>query len=392
MAQDVFMAPGAFDAEGEALRRKIAMADALKKPLSTEGQMVSGHYVANPFASIANIFNAYQGGKQEREAIGEMQGLGEKRRAEMADALKQYGNMYSGTPDQTFAGPAPEGASPEGGYVQAGMKANPMAAAQFLMGQNNPQLAQLGAHQMTELPKLQMQEAQKQAELKRQEAKDAETARHNLANEERMAKMVVANRPERNVTVMGPNGEAITMPQSQSAGMPIYNPTAAKQAQQKAQQGEAKKQLSDAVAQLKGNYDTLNNNFGITSTSNKSGSNIGAAIGSSGVGQLVGSVLGTKNQEQRQEIEQTRPLLLNLIKNATGMSAQQMNSNAEMNMYLKAATDPKLSYEANMSALKNLDKMFGLGIVDFGGNAPASAAKPTPAPASNVDSLLEKYK
>jgi hypothetical protein len=40
-----------------------------------------------------------------------------------------------------------------------------------------------------------------------------------------------------------------------------------------------------------------------------------------------------------------------------------MNSNAEMNMYLKAATDPTLTYEANMTALKNLDKMFGLGVL-----------------------------
>jgi hypothetical protein len=54
--------------------------------------------------------------------------------------------------------------------------------------------------------------------------------------------------------------------------------------------------------------------------------------------------------------------LLNLIKEATGMSAQQMNSNAEMQLYLRAATDPTLSYEANIQALDNLDKMFGLGI------------------------------
>jgi hypothetical protein len=32
-------------------------------------------------------------------------------------------------------------------------------------------------------------------------------------------------------------------------------------------------------------------------------------------------------------------------------------------MYLKAATDPKLSYEANVTALQNLDKTFGLGLL-----------------------------
>lgn len=126
---------------------------------------------------------------------------------------------------------------------------------------------------------------------------------------------------------------------------------------------EAKQQLSDTVSQLKQNYDELLKGGGITSTTATGRENIGAKLSTSGVGQLVGGAVGTKNQEQRQTIEQTRPLLLNLIKTATGMSAQQMNSNAEMNMYLKAATDPTLTYEANMTALKNLDKMFGLGVL-----------------------------
>ena len=140
------------------------------------------------------------------------------------------------------------------------------------------------------------------------------------------------------------------------------------QKQEKAQEKadvktQAKQQLSDIVGQLKTNYDTLLEGGGITSTGAGGRENIGAKMGTSPVGQFMGSALGTKNQEQRQVIEQTRPLLLNLIKEATGMSASQMNSNAEMQMYLKAATDPKLSYEANVTALQNLDKTFGLGLL-----------------------------
>jgi hypothetical protein len=140
------------------------------------------------------------------------------------------------------------------------------------------------------------------------------------------------------------------------------------QKQEKAQEkidtkNQAKQQLSDVVGQLKTSYDTLLEGGGITSTTSGGRENIGAKMGTSAVGQFVGSALGTKNQEQRQVIEQTRPLLLNLIKEATGMSASQMNSNAEMQMYLKAATDPKLSYEANITALQNLDKTFGLGLL-----------------------------
>jgi hypothetical protein len=153
------------------------------------------------------------------------------------------------------------------------------------------------------------------------------------------------------------------------------------QKQEKAQEkadvkAEAKKQLSDVVGQLKNSYDTLLEGGGITSTATGGRENIGAKMGTSAVGQFVGSALGTKNQEQRQIIEQTRPLLLNLIKEATGMSASQMNSNAEMQMYLKAATDPKLSYEANVTALRNLDKTFGLGLLkDI--SPPKKKAEPT---------------
>jgi hypothetical protein len=140
------------------------------------------------------------------------------------------------------------------------------------------------------------------------------------------------------------------------------------QKQEKAQEKadtktQAKQQLSDIVGQLKTSYDTLLEGGGITSTGAGGRENLGAKMGTSPVGQFMGSALGTKNQEQRQVIEQTRPLLLNLIKEATGMSASQMNSNAEMQMYLKAATDPKLSYEANVTALQNLDKTFGLGLL-----------------------------
>jgi hypothetical protein len=126
---------------------------------------------------------------------------------------------------------------------------------------------------------------------------------------------------------------------------------------------EAKTQLTDIVGNLKKNYETLKEQGGIVSGADTGISNIGARISSSGVGQFVGGAVGAKTQEERQKIEQTRPLLLNLIKNATGMSAQQMNSNAEMQLYLNAATNPQLSYEANLEALKNLDRLYGLGDV-----------------------------
>lgn len=131
------------------------------------------------------------------------------------------------------------------------------------------------------------------------------------------------------------------------------------------QKAEAKTQLTDIVSDLATKYKNLRDMGAIvTSTDEGLGvGNVGAKLGSTAFGQAVGSAFGTKAQTERESIEQTRPLLLNLIKNATGMSAQQMNSNAEMQLYLNAATNPKLSYEANMDALRQLDRLFGIGTV-----------------------------
>lgn len=124
---------------------------------------------------------------------------------------------------------------------------------------------------------------------------------------------------------------------------------------------DAKDQLGTTLRQLKRNYDTLAKENAIVSTEASATENVGARASASAAGRALGAAVGSKAEQQRQTIEQTRPLLLNLIKNATGMSAQQMNSNAEMQMYLRAATDPSLSYEANLDAMANLDRLFGTG-------------------------------
>ena len=97
------------------------------------------------------------------------------------------------------------------------------------------------------------------------------------------------------------------------------------------------------------------------STQNRWGSNIAASVAGTGVGQWAGQVLGTENQKARDIIAQTRPLMLADIKKATGMTASEMNSDRELQMWLSAATDPSKGYEANMEAIKNLRNKYGLG-------------------------------
>lgn len=138
-------------------------------------------------------------------------------------------------------------------------------------------------------------------------------------------------------------------------------------ADQKASMQDAGRQsVSQVIAELSGYYDQLDQGGGITSTNNRAASNMGAWAGTTGIGQTFGSMFGTKNQSARDAIEQTRPLLMQAIMKATGMSAKQMDSNAELKMYLATATDPTKSLEANRAALARLEEMFGMGAGSLG--------------------------
>lgn len=113
--------------------------------------------------------------------------------------------------------------------------------------------------------------------------------------------------------------------------------------------------LDALMAQLRSSYGVLKDSGGITSTDASGLDNAQAAVQSSAPGQFLGRVFGTKNQSERNSIAQTRPLLLAAIKDATGMSARQLDSNAELKLWLSAATDPTLDVQANVRALDNID-------------------------------------
>lgn len=131
--------------------------------------------------------------------------------------------------------------------------------------------------------------------------------------------------------------------------------------QKLSQAGTGRETVNSLIATLRDQYSQLQQGGGITDPQAGPIDNIKAAIGSSGVGQFVGRAVGTQNQSARNQIMQQRPMLLNAIKQATGMSAKQMDSNAELKLYLSAATDPTLDIRANLEALNKLDELYGLG-------------------------------
>lgn len=371
--------------------------------------MVSGHYVApNPLEFLAAGLRSAGGMKGEALATKELADIGQREKDMMMSETKALSQALRGTPGQMMQPTTPN--DDEGNInPQVQMPGTPGSYDAFLsraIESPLPQFQQLGMQGLAAMPEREARAAEKEAErefrvqqMKEQHAMRLEAMREQNASREQMAQaqrefmaqlqqermlanqqniqLTAALRPEKNVTVLGPNGEAITLPQSQSAGLPLYNPQAAAAQQKTATKQQAKDQLSTVVSQLNNNYDSLEKGGGITSTAQGPLANIAARVSSTGVGQGIGAALGTDNQRRRQEIEQTRPLLLNLIKEATGMSAQQMNSNAEMNLYLQAATDPKLTVEANRAALANLDKLFGLGLAQPPKDAAGAGASVT---------------
>ena len=80
------------------LKRKFALADALKNQAMPQGQMVSDHYVAPSWTQyLANALGKYSGMKGEEAAIKQ---YGDYRTAEntrMSDALKTFGQAFKPT-------------------------------------------------------------------------------------------------------------------------------------------------------------------------------------------------------------------------------------------------------------------------------------------------------
>jgi hypothetical protein len=100
-------------------------------------------------------------------------------------------------------------------------------------------------------------------------------------------------------------------------------------------------------------------------------------------GQEVGKAMATQSQTQRNQIQASVRQLLTAIKNATGMSAQEMNSNVELQQLLAAVSSPTQSIESVRGILTSISRQYGLGQLDFpepAAAAPAAPREPTPGP------------
>lgn len=82
------------------LKRKLALADALRQQQMPEGQMVSGHYVAPSWTQyLANAVNKYSAGQQEKQALGQ---FGEYQKGKQAKLANLLTDLQQGKETKTY--------------------------------------------------------------------------------------------------------------------------------------------------------------------------------------------------------------------------------------------------------------------------------------------------
>jgi hypothetical protein len=108
------------------------------------------------------------------------------------------------------------------------------------------------------------------------------------------------------------------------------------------------------IEEMESNYDELNRMKAIPSTKRSASENLRISAETSDLGQMIGRAAGTEPQSLRNQVQSARLRLLQGIKAATGMSAQELNSNVELQQWLDAVTNPANDYESNKAILKSI--------------------------------------
>ena len=347
-----------------------------------KGQMVSGRFVgASPLEGLAKLLNIYSGQKS-------LENIAEKEKT-IAEGLRQKGvkdiedvmTIASGRqalPSEQIAGPAYNGVAPTIQYPE--VKADPRAAmAKALLSENQNVRSVAPVLAQEAFPKT-PEDVAKYNFAKTPQGGNFKGSFNDFQNQmtpyqQKYLQVLAANQGQSRVPM------GYRMKQDGS-----LEPIPGGPADQKAQTVDAGRQTVDTLTTgLKAQYDILKESGGITSKNENAFSNIPAFLASSGAGQTTGKLFGTANQSARNTIAQSRPLLLQAIKKATGASSKEMDSNVELQMYLKAATDPSLDYESNVYALEQLQTLYGLG-----GTAPVSGGGGNVPSASDIDAEIAK--
>ena len=162
----------------------------------------------------------------------------------------------------------------------------------------------------------------------------------------------------------------------------------AEQERENRRKQEGRENIEKVLEDMKASYQRLEELRGIPSERRGAAANIPAYLGATPPGQELGKALATPSQSQRNALQASGRQLLTAIKAATGMSAQEMNSNVELQQLMAAISSPTQSIESVREILTRISRNYGSGRLEFGAPAetPAAAA-PAPAAAAPRDGV-----
>ena len=130
-------------------------------------------------------------------------------------------------------------------------------------------------------------------------------------------------------------------------------------AQEKADKmAEGQAGLADTVSVAKTLVNDIADMGGMTTTSKGALANLMTSLGTGTVGQAGARLVGTSTQAKRDELNSVRLQLFNAVKEATGMSSTQLNSNVELQTWLKSLGSDTMSKEANLAILNNIENRY----------------------------------
>lgn len=142
---------------------------------------------------------------------------------------------------------------------------------------------------------------------------------------------------------------------------------------------QAQSDASAILDTLKTAYNDLDRMRAIPSEQRGMLSNVLSGVAATGVGQAAGRMTGTQAQTQRDIIASARNQLFAAVKNATGLSAQNLNSNVEFTTWLNSLTDPSRSIESNRAILDNMERFIASG-GKYSARTASGEVKPAGAP------------
>lgn len=124
---------------------------------------------------------------------------------------------------------------------------------------------------------------------------------------------------------------------------------------------KARNKIDDTLSEMLLSYNKLKQEGAIVSTEASGAENVIARTGAA-LGTTAGRALGTKAQTERDYIQSLRMNLINDIKNATGKSSQELNSNFELQAALDALSDPYgQSFETALRTIAKISNDYGRG-------------------------------